>query len=358
MSSHDRDGIARGSTSVPTHVPSRPAPGRVNRSASLPARASKASVTDETGPDPTAGLLREANGVVPTAAAQVDALSIGGGGALPAGLRGRFERSLGVDLGSVRIHNDGGSAGAADALGARAFAQGDDVHFAAGQYRPDDPFGQHLIAHEVAHTVQQRGAAPAPQSKLEVSTPADPAELEADRAADAMVVGAPVSLTAGPQRTIHRDANPAAADTGSLSYPDQEKKDAQDAATLEKLGKESWKALKKTPVGAAALSAVGDKMETLVKGSVSTKGAAVLTGAALAAFVSVILARMAQALKQQEKDVPPEISLVLNALDIEELTALGMPEFGLKLEYKGPLAAKGPIETNLALTIIYTPNPM
>ncbi len=367
MSSHDRDGVARRSTAVPTfHVPSCPAPGRVNRSAALPPRSATTSVTDETGPDPTAGLLRDANGVASTAAARIDALSTGGGSGLPAGLRGRFESSLGVDLGDVRIHSDGDSARAADALGARAFALGDDVRFAAGQYRPDDPFGQHLIAHEVAHTVQQRGAAPAPQSKLEVSTPTDAAELEADRAADAMVVGAPVSLAAGRggaiERTIHRDAkpsgakppaaNPSAADTGSLGY-DPDQKDALDKATLETLGKESWKALKKTPAGAAALEAVGSKMETLVKGTLSTNGSAVLASGVLAGFVSVILTRMAQALK--EKELPAEISLVLNALDIEELTAVGLPEFGLKLEYTGPLAAKGPTETNVALTISYTP---
>ncbi len=88
-----------------------------------------------------------------------------------------------------------------------------DIHFAAGAYAPSDPFGLHLLAHEVAHTQQQAGAAPVRQHQLEVSTPGDAAEVEADRAADAMIAGAPaaVSSGAGLARMIQRDADPAAA---------------------------------------------------------------------------------------------------------------------------------------------------
>src|SRR4029079_1132466 len=53
---------------------------------------------------------------------------------------------------------------------------------------------QLLIAHEVAHTVQQRGGAAHRQNKLEVSTPGDSAEREADAAASAMVRGAPTQV--------------------------------------------------------------------------------------------------------------------------------------------------------------------
>ena len=51
-------------------------------------------------------------------------------------------------------------------------------------YDPGSREGQHLIAHEVAHTVQQRDAAPTTQTKLEVSSPSDGAEVAADHAAD------------------------------------------------------------------------------------------------------------------------------------------------------------------------------
>lgn len=134
----------------------------------------------------------------------------GAGAALPDAARGRFEDSLSTDLGAVRVHTGADSAAAADALGARAFTVGSDVHFAAGEYQPNDPFGLHLLAHEVAHTVQQSSdaagpAAAAPQAKLEVSQPGDRLEVEADRAADAMVSGAAASVSVGAALAIQRD---------------------------------------------------------------------------------------------------------------------------------------------------------
>ncbi|MEP6863456.1 MAG: DUF4157 domain-containing protein [Deltaproteobacteria bacterium] len=94
----------------------------------------------------------------------------------------------------MRMHTGAASAEAASAVGAKAYATGNDVHFGAGHYDPSSSSGQELIAHEVAHTVQQRGGSPARQHKLEVSSPGDHAEVEADRAASAMVVGAPAQV--------------------------------------------------------------------------------------------------------------------------------------------------------------------
>ncbi len=159
-----------------TIVSERPAPGRMTLTSRLHRSA------------------RDDNGVRPGAEQAVAGLG-GGGQPLPTDVRERFEGSLGADLGAVRVHTGESSAAAADAVGARAFAIGNDVHFAAGQYAPADPFGIHLLAHEVAHTVQQGGAPGAPQYKLEVSTPGDAHELEADRAADAMVAGAPARIS-------------------------------------------------------------------------------------------------------------------------------------------------------------------
>ena len=119
------------------------------------------------------------------------------GSALPGPLKSTFESSLGVDLSGVRVHTGGSSAQAAGAVGAKAYALGQDIHFGAGQYDPSSSGGKHLIAHEVAHTVQQRGASTGAQFKLEISTPGDSCEVEADRAADAMVRGAPTSVSSG-----------------------------------------------------------------------------------------------------------------------------------------------------------------
>jgi hypothetical protein len=151
---------------------------------------------------------RDDNGVAADADQYVDRAASGSGAPLPADLRDRFESSLGADLSSVRIHDGRDSADAAKAVGAKAYTVGQDIHFGAGHYAPQTEAGQFLLAHEVAHTVQQAGATPSRQNKLEVSTPQDGAELEADRAAEAMVRGQQASIASGAgamSRKILRD---------------------------------------------------------------------------------------------------------------------------------------------------------
>jgi Domain of unknown function (DUF4157) len=137
---------------------------------------------------------RDDHGVAADAQASVAAASSSSGAPLPTELRARFEAALGTDLSPVRIHSGTRSAEAATAVGAKAYTVGDDIHFGAGYLDASSLAGQQLLAHEVAHTVQQRGGAPHRQHKLEVSTPGDAAELEADRAAEAMTRGSPVEL--------------------------------------------------------------------------------------------------------------------------------------------------------------------
>lgn len=133
------------------------------------------------------------------------------GAPLDAGLGARFAATTGHDVSGVRVHTGPASDASANAIGARAYALGQDIHFAAGEYQPGTRSGDHLIAHEVAHTVQQRGgAAAAPQTKLTVSDPADAAEHEADAVADAVVTGTPMvglsALLAPRPMTIARRA--------------------------------------------------------------------------------------------------------------------------------------------------------
>jgi hypothetical protein len=75
----------------------------------------------------------------------------GEGTPLPPALRARMEAALGADFSRVRVHEGAHVA----ALGARAYAEGTDLHFAPGAYRPDAPEGQELIGHELAHVAQQ-----------------------------------------------------------------------------------------------------------------------------------------------------------------------------------------------------------
>jgi hypothetical protein len=78
---------------------------------------------------------------------------------LDPGTRDRMERQLGEDLSSVRVHAGDEAAARAEAADARAMTEGEDVYFGAGEYAPDTAGGQALLAHELAHVVQQRPAA-------------------------------------------------------------------------------------------------------------------------------------------------------------------------------------------------------
>lgn len=105
----------------------------------------------------------------------------GGGASLDPGVAGRLSGDLG-DLSDVRVHTDDTADKLNHSVSARAFATGTDVYFAQGEYSPGSSDGDKLIAHELAHVVQQRGAAAS--GPLSVSQPGDAMEREADDVAD------------------------------------------------------------------------------------------------------------------------------------------------------------------------------
>jgi hypothetical protein len=82
--------------------------------------------------------------------------SLGGGQALSPHVQSRFAPDLRREFADVRLHTGNDAAHSARALGARAFTLGRDVVFGAGEYRPESPAGQQLVAHELAHVWQQR----------------------------------------------------------------------------------------------------------------------------------------------------------------------------------------------------------
>lgn len=71
---------------------------------------------------------------------------------MPDGVKQRMEDSFGMDFSSVRVHPDSSKA---PEVGALAYTQGTDIHFAPGQFKPDTTAGQELLGHELAHVVQQ-----------------------------------------------------------------------------------------------------------------------------------------------------------------------------------------------------------
>lgn len=109
----------------------------------------------------TGGIRREASGNAAggaaSGAAQSAIGSLGGGMPIPVGERAFFEPRFGRDLSDVRIHDGGAADGASRSIAARAFTLGNDIAFARGEYRPGTDEGRRLMAHELAHVMQQDG---------------------------------------------------------------------------------------------------------------------------------------------------------------------------------------------------------
>ncbi|MFZ5476150.1 MAG: eCIS core domain-containing protein [Myxococcota bacterium] len=111
-------------------------------------------------------------------------LQKGGGSQMGAGVRERMEGAFGADFSGVRIHTGGAASEMSEDISARAFTHGQDIFFNQGEYQPDTGAGQELLAHELAHVVQQGGAGMArTQPKLSISSPGDMFEQEADKVA-------------------------------------------------------------------------------------------------------------------------------------------------------------------------------
>ena len=82
----------------------------------------------------------------------------GAGSRLDPTTRGFMESGFGAGFGDVRIHTGPQASQSAKALNARAYTSGSHVVFGAGEYQPESQGGRLLLAHELAHVVQQTGA--------------------------------------------------------------------------------------------------------------------------------------------------------------------------------------------------------
>lgn len=91
----------------------------------------------------------------------------GGGQPLSQTTRAYFEPRFGYDFSKVRVHADNHAADVARSVNARAFTLGDDIVFGAGQYTPENGNGQHLLAHELTHVVQQGGSTGIPRKVIQ-----------------------------------------------------------------------------------------------------------------------------------------------------------------------------------------------
>jgi hypothetical protein len=113
----------------------------------------------------------------------------GGGHPLDPATRSIMEAALGARLNDVRVHAGPEAQAAAAELGVRAFTAGENIYFAAGAYDPGSSIGLELLAHELAHFIQQRRGG--------TRQPGEAQEQDADRAADAFAGGQSIDIATG-----------------------------------------------------------------------------------------------------------------------------------------------------------------
>lgn len=109
--------------------------------------------------------------------------------------RAFFEPRFGANLGDVHVHTDARAAESATQLRAAAYTCGHDVAFAAGKYAPGSVIGDRLLAHELAHVVQQNLVNDLPSNQK--GTRADPEEKQAEHIANALGWGGLASRYGG-----------------------------------------------------------------------------------------------------------------------------------------------------------------
>ncbi|AWW28653.1 hypothetical protein DN752_00020 [Echinicola strongylocentroti] len=88
-----------------------------------------------------------------------------GGSPMDPNTQSSMESGFGADFSGVNIHTDSSAVQMSSDLGAQAFTHGNDIYFNEGKYNPSSPSGQHLLAHELTHTIQQ-GSSNAVQGKM------------------------------------------------------------------------------------------------------------------------------------------------------------------------------------------------
>ena len=136
------------------------------------------------------------------------------GAPLETGLRRRMESAFDADFGRVQIHTSRDADSLARSLDADAFTVRGHIAFGEDRFHPGSNAGDELIAHELAHVVQQqRAASPASHA---LASPTSLSERSADRAAESVVRQSRAPALAPAPSAVQRQAR-----TGGATAPAQ-----------------------------------------------------------------------------------------------------------------------------------------
>ncbi|MBL7701141.1 MAG: DUF4157 domain-containing protein [Ferruginibacter sp.] len=94
------------------------------------------------------------NSTTTTASNYISSIN-GKGQSMDAGVQSFYENRIGADFSDVKIHTGKEAADSAKDINAQAYAYGNHIVFNEGKYQPQTSEGKHLLAHELAHVVQQ-----------------------------------------------------------------------------------------------------------------------------------------------------------------------------------------------------------
>src|ERR1044072_4124057 len=179
MSRHDGDGrdwTEEERERQPAPEPAtEPAPPQASPAEALASKVGNRAFGQLIGRAPGDGIMP--GGVVHPDIASTIATTNGSGHTLEPRTRDRLGPSVGDSLSDVRVHTDTTADSLARSVSARAFTTGTDVYFASGEYQPGTKDGDSLLAHELTHVTQQRGAPSG--GPLKASEPGDAMETEA-----------------------------------------------------------------------------------------------------------------------------------------------------------------------------------
>jgi hypothetical protein len=166
----------------------------------------------------------------------LDVIGKGGGEPLPTALRTTMEQSLGADFSSVRVHDGPTAAASAQAVGASAYTVGDEIVFNRGAYDPESPRGQHTLAHELTHVVQQRSGpveGTPTGDGVAVSDPGDRFEREAEATASAFTAGGAAPAAPGTASSVQRHADGDHDETTAQTMPLQRMEEDEEAEDVQ-----------------------------------------------------------------------------------------------------------------------------
>jgi len=162
-----------------------------------------------------------------------EALGNRSGSSIDHRVRGLMESRFKHDFSQVRIHHDALANRAAASINAAAFTVGNSIWFGAGQYQTANNRGLYLLAHELAHTIQQRGQASSVQGRLNIGSVEDSAEDAADRAADAVMKNRNIPALGAVRPMLRRVPLPFNVDQETLRQSIPEISPTEDPDTVE-----------------------------------------------------------------------------------------------------------------------------